>query len=369
MQRKQNLKGPMKKEKSIVFIHMLNNFSGSPNVLSVVAEEIYRRGIETNIITSFNNQGFLSNTPASKKININYSFYHNKLLRLFEFVKFQILSTFSVLSQPKEKVIYINTILPFLPAIISKLKGNRVIYHIHEAYPQKGIFQKICFWCAEFASEKILCVSQYVKNNLSETAKQKAVVIYNALDSSFTDNIIEKKKHPVKTLLMISSARTYKGILEFAKLSSELPAYNFVLVCDASEKEIEQIFPEKYLILSNLKIYSTQKNLHPFYASADLIVNFSNPHLIVETFGLTILEGMYYGLPAIVPTIGGITELVDNEENGLKIDVNDFDTLKKGVISIFETPELYNKMSKKALLKAQHFDRDIQIQKINDELF
>jgi len=33
----------------------------------------------------------------------------------------------------------------------------------------------------------------------------------------------------------------------------------------------------------------------------------------VETFGLTILEGMTYKLPAIVPPVGGVIELV--EEN------------------------------------------------------
>ena len=37
---------------------------------------------------------------------------------------------------------------------------------------------------------------------------------------------------------------------------------------------------------------------------------------MVETFGLTILEGMAYGLPALIPPVGGITELVEHGRSG-----------------------------------------------------
>lgn len=359
----------MEKNNSITFIHLLNNFSGSPNVLATVAREIHARGIHTTLLSSFNNWGFLSGVPSDKRINIGYTFHKNRLLRALALVKFQVLGALKVVQLQKNEIVYINTILPFLPALAAYIRGIKVVYHIHEAYASMGVFQKICFWVAEKSSSKIICVSGYVKEHLSEHAQKKALVVYNALDPAFTDHVIPKGEHTAKTVLMVTSAREYKGIFEFCQLASAMPLYRFVLVCDANQEEINRIFPQQFRDLPNLKIHPTQENLHPFYAQAHLILNLSNPKLIIETFGLTILEGMYYALPAIVPPVGGIAELIDEGENGLKIDVNDFEKLKNGVSYILENSENYRRMSESALSKTAKFNREVQLQKIINEIF
>ena len=359
----------MEKNKPITFIHLMNNFSGSPNVLATVAREMHARGIHTTLLSSFNNWGFLSGVPSDKRINIGYTFHKNRLMRALALLKFQVLGALKVVHLQKNEIVYINTILPFLPALAAYMRGIKVVYHIHEAYASMGVFQKICFWVAEKSSSKIICVSGYAKDHLNENAAKKAVVVYNALDTSFTDKIRKKVEQTAKTVLMVSSAREYKGIFEFCKLASALSQYRFVLVCDAGEAEIRSIFPQELRDIPNLVIHPTQIDLHPFYAQSDLILNLSNPKLIVETFGLTILEGMYYALPAIVPPVGGIAELVDEGENGLKIDVNDFEKLKNGVFFILENSENYRRLSESALSKTAKFNREVQLQKIINEIF
>jgi glycosyltransferase involved in cell wall biosynthesis len=86
-------------------------------------------------------------------------------------------------------------------------------------------------------------------------------------------------------------------------------------VVNATEKEIQEYFKGKE-IPKQLIIYPTQTDTHPFYQEASVILNLSHPDLWVETFGLTILEGMRYGLPAIVAPVGGVTELVEDNKNG-----------------------------------------------------
>ena len=49
--------------------------------------------------------------------------------------------------------------------------------------------------------------------------------------------------------------------------------------------------------------------------------------MAVETFGLTALEAMSAGLPVIVPTEGGIAEMVTDGDNGYKIDVQDLNKI------------------------------------------
>lgn len=348
----------------IVCIHVFNGFSGSPNVLATVVNGLFNDNYDVTLVTSFNNEGFLSNVKCENKKSIFYVFKKNKILRLFEFLKFQFLAGCFLINYCKNDVVYLNTIQPFFPAIIAKLRGNKIIYHIHEAYPKKSFFTKILFFIVQVTATKIICVSEYVLNELNTKSKKKAIVIYNSLSLEFCKNQISKNKvEKQKNILMVSSAKEYKGVFEFCRLATLLEDYDFTLVCDASKQEISKLFDD-YTNIPNLQILETQTDLHPFYADADLIMNLSNPGQIVETFGLTILEGMSYGLPCIVPPVGGITELVDEGVNGYKVDCRETEELVGKIRLMLEDDLKYKKMSTESLKRAKMFSFDVFINKI-----
>ena len=156
---------------------------------------------------------------------------------------------------------------------------------------------------------------------------------------------------------MICSLKKYKGVDEFVSLAKINSDFVFKLVVNASQTEINDYFKNE-ILPSNLFLYPTHKNLHPFYEEASIILNLSDVNSWIETFGLTILEGMAYGLPAIVPPIGGVVELVENGENGFLIDSKDLATISEKIRNILTTPELYRSMSKNALEKSQFFCED-----------
>lgn len=351
-------------KKQIVCIHVLNGFTGSPNVLATVVNGLFSENYDVTLLTSLNNNGFLSGVNCTQKINISYVFKKNTVGRLVQFLKFQIVATMVLLKNNKDAIVYLNTIQPFLPAIFSKLRGNKVIYHIHEAYPKKSFFTSFLFFIVQVTSTKIICVSEYVLNELNAKSKEKANVVYNSLSLDFCRNqVLRNKVEEQKTILMVSSVREYKGVLEFCKLASLLVEYNFVLVCDASKEEILVLF-DKYNNISNLQLLATQTNLHPFYAEADLIMNLSIPSQIIETFGLTILEGMTYGLPCIIPPVGGITELVWEGVNGYKVDSRQTEELVNKIRLMLDDDSKYKEMSKEAMKMAKNFSFDVFINKI-----
>ena len=351
--------------KSITFVHLWNNYSGSPNVLNTVVGGLTDRGYKTTVISSFNNDGFLSDVNCSKRINVKYEFKRNIVLRLLGFLRFQLIAAYAISKTNKSEIIYINTIQPFLPALVAKLRRQKIIYHIHEAYPEKSYFQSFLFFVVNRTSSRIICVSNYVKDELDKSVMDKATVVYNSLDNSFLSGMMAgNTEDSNQHILMISSARVYKGIFEFCELAKRLPQYDFTLACDIEKIEIQKLF-SGYLSTKNLSIYPTQKNIHPLYASSNLILNLSNPQQIIETFGLTILEGMAYGLPAIVPTIGGISELVDEGKTGYHVDVNDTIRLVSKISELLENRALYAEMSKNALLKSSSFSRIKQTNEID----
>lgn len=57
-------------------------------------------------------------------------------------------------------------------------------------------------------------------------------------------------------------------------------------------------------------IYNRQRDVIKFYNKATVVLNLTDKTQAIETFGMTPLEAMSCGLPVIVPTIGGIAELV-----------------------------------------------------------
>ena len=106
---------------------------------------------------------------------------------------------------------------------------------------------------------------------------------------------------------------------------------------------------------SNLTIWDRQKNVLPFYERASLVLNLSNKELFIETFGMTVLEAMAAGLPVIVPTVGGVADLVDDGVNGYKIDVQQLEDIKMRIISILADNEIYVSLSRNAIALSKKY--------------
>ena len=64
---------------------------------------------------------------------------------------------------------------------------------------------------------------------------------------------------------------------------------------------------------------------------------------------------MAYGLPAIVPNVGGPIELVHNGVEGYTIDVTDFKELSDAIVKITSDKTTYEKFSVAALKRSQDF--------------
>ena len=344
-------------------IHLLNDYSGSPKVLKQLINGWIKNDMEVSLFTNQNKTGFLSNIKGSKFYPVWYKSGSNKLLKLINLVISQLLLFFQLLkTTQKEDLIYINTVLPFGAAMAGKIKGNRIIYHIHETSITPILFKKFLFFIVKWAATEVVYVSKFIANQ--EPIKVKSYILYNAIETEFLDKAIKKRK--VKTemnnVLMVCSLKDYKGINEFIVLAKANPYFNFKLVLNASKQEIDTYFKNTQ-IPKNCLIYHTQTNLHPFYQWASVILNLSRPNEWVETFGLTIIEGMSYGLPAIVPPVGGITELVKENYNGFLVDCRNFNELNDKLEVLLNQEKNYQLMSANASTKINEFSENVFINK------
>ena len=164
---------------------------------------------------------------------------------------------------------------------------------------------------------------------------------------------------------MLGSLKRYKGTCEFMDLAKLLPDYSFELVLNETAENVA-LFGQEHQIgsIRNLTVYSRQCDVAPFYNRASVVVNLTDKNLAIETFGLTALEAMSAGLPVIVPTVGGIAEMVEDGVNGYKIDNSDLECIAEHVRQLLSDRALYCRLSENALHVAHKYDEQAMIDTI-----
>ncbi|WP_222536925.1 glycosyltransferase family 4 protein [Pedobacter polysacchareus] len=354
-------------KKRVIAVHMLNDFSGSPMVLRQ-ALELLKLKSEVHLYTATpSGKGILSTIEGINIHPIFYKWSPNKLITLIFYLWAQlVLFSRLLLFLRREDTVYINTLLPFGAALAGLCAGSKVVYHVHEVSINPALFKALLVKTAKLCANELLFVSHYVKAQF-DFAEEKSIVIYNALPDSFVRNATLKTRVRTErkfTVLMLCSAKAYKGIYEFAAIAKKLPFLEFRLVLNASIAETDA-FKRNAAIPENCQVYPVQEDTSNFYLNADLIVNLSRPGQWVETFGMTILEGMVYGLPSIVPPVGGITEVVADGVEGLQIDVTHIHEVIWAIVKLSSNPGYYDKMSLAASAKAKKFSQQNFSHQIN----
>jgi glycosyltransferase involved in cell wall biosynthesis len=348
----------------IVFIHNLNDFSGSPKVLSIIISAMVGK-YKIDLITS-KGPGFLSNITDIKYIDNHYKWYSDSKIKTSIRLLFaQIFIFFRVLFyRNKQTLFYINTVVPFSAALACKITGKTMIYHIHENMNLDKPLYSLYRMVYNFTNKKNIFVSEYLKDITHW--KRNCCIAYNSLDDHFLQerDVYLKSKHKGKrsTILLVGGLRRHKGINEFVKLATMLPQYLFELVVSANKEDINKYFIGTSLP-SNLTIHTLQTDLHPFYRRAKILLQLS--HTIscqsaipwVETFGLTILEAISYGIPSLVPNEGGPIELIDDNINGFTINPLDLEDIKNKISVLMKDDNLYSKFSKNAFNKSKRFSK------------
>lgn len=354
----------------LVCFHLFNDFSGSPKVLRMVLGGLLDRGSWIVEIVTSKGEGALSDLDGRNGAQVHryaYRFSENGAVTMLRYSWVQLyvffLSFRYLLS--RNTVFYINTILPVGAALAGRLMGKRVVYHYHEDAGTKGLFYRLLARAMQGLATEIVCVSAYQRSFLK---REKGVtVVPNAVPEAFVKQLKPNPEEAFgrKRVLMLGSLKRYKGTQEFIELAGRLKDYAFELVLNETPENIAAFWKESGLEQpENLTVYPRQQNVAFFYNRASLVLNLSNKKLFIETFGLTALEAMSDGLPVIVPTVGGIAEMVEDGVNGYRIDVQELDKIEQTINSLFADKDLYLNLAKGAGMYARKYSERAMVESI-----
>jgi len=339
----------------IFAFHLLNDYSGSPKVLGQLLKGWVAAQHEVHLHTSASKPGFLTEIEGIHLHNNHYRFYNFIPIRLILLLFSQLFTLLALMPRLKESdIVYVNTILPFGAAIAGKIRGARVIYHIHETSVNPLIFKQFLLFWVKVCANEVIYVSDFLANE--EPLNKPSHIMWNTIEDNFMKTAIRNRKPYWKTgrVLMVASLKRYKGVDEFVTIAKACPEFNFDLVVNASVKEIVKYFSSS-ILPRNLTVHPAQQNIHPFYQRADVVMNLSRPDEWKETFGLTALEAMAYGLPVIVPPVGGIAEIVHDCLTGFHFNGKDTASISHALRALSADPILFQNISRQAILHANSF--------------
>ena len=352
----------------IIFCHLLNDNSGSPNVLKATIEAMtfHRESVRLFIGSQGSGLLDLSGVPTKRYWYRRSSFRPVTFLSYF-FSQFVLFFSLAIGRIPPKAIIFVNTLLPFGAMIWGKLTGRPVIVHVHEVSISPKALNWFLLVCASKCADQLIYVSKDHLRRLPINGPP-SLIIYNPVSSYLASNasVYSSRKTGKFNVLMLASLKAYKGIDEFIDLSKGMADYDeitFTLVLNADLHEVKG-FIKKFRDLANVNIYPRTNDPSNFYECADLVINLSRIDQQIETFGLTVVEAMTFGIPVIVPPIGGPAEIIKDGCEGFCIDSRDIKSLHKAVLSLFTNPLKAMEMSGAALKCAQKFTFTEYSQKI-----
>jgi len=204
-------------------------------------------------------------------------------------------------------------------------------------------------------TDRIIYVSK-VQRDIVNNGKYnplKHVVIYNAFDKEHYST--EKTKENIRDFYGFSDKDIVIGTV--GRLVSSKGHENLFKAVNGNKKDYSGI---KIMVIGQGPEKSKLRELAHKFGLDTLFLSdrYDVPELMKamdiyvqpsfhEAFGITIAEAMYSGLPVIATNVGGIPEVVKDDETGILVPPRDSKALSEAILTLIDNPEMAKSMGEK----------------------
>jgi glycosyltransferase involved in cell wall biosynthesis len=215
------------------------------------------------------------------------------------------------------------SIVYLLSAIRKLPKRPRVVCSLHDMESVDALMT------SDYAAEMIsvttyfVCPSQYIyreviKNTQIEPSKVKIII----LGVSDVDEISPEKDRTVNQCLVVASLEAHKGtslvLAAWPMILKKFPDAFLIVAGDGKEKIFLEEFSKTLGIERTVHFtgWLERENLIPLFKTSWLCFV---PSTIPEAFGLSAAEAQIAGVPVIASNIGGLSEIIEDDESGFLV--------------------------------------------------
>jgi glycosyltransferase involved in cell wall biosynthesis len=247
-------------------------------------------------------------------------------------------------------VVYVNTIVQPWWIITAKLQRRRVVVHVREAEGQSArIIRKVLYSPLRLA-DLVVCNSESTKREITSVQPQlerTATVIYNGKDwADYRVERVARESDPRRPtrLTVVGRLSERKGQdLVISSLADILSAGHNATLTLAGD-----VFPGYEWFADQLRqtasalgvddrvvLLGFQEDIRPVLQDTDIAIVPSR----IEPFGTVAAECMAAGLLTIVADVDGLTEIVDDGQNGLTFRAGSHQELTQRCLWAMSNPE------------------------------
>lgn len=346
----------MKEKMKILFCIDSMTKGGAERVISNLSNYLINNGYDVNILTVVNsdieydiNLNVKLECLEDKFINVRNE-KNGKIKKISNFVK-RIKLMKKAINKINPDIII--SFLPYtsfitlkaikdIPTIVSirndpKIEYSSKIYNflMKKLYPRADGFV--------YQTED---AKQYFKNIINV----KSAIIPNPINEQFivSQEFQGERKKEIVSVGRLFQQKNHQLLIEsFADLSDELLNYNLIIYGEGEDREkLQRIIKEKKLE-NRIFLPGNIKDVKEKIFDAKMFVLSSD----YEGMPNALMEAMALGIPVIATDCpcGGPKFLIDNNNNGILIDVGDKEQLKNAILKIIKDTEFSKKISHNAI--------------------
>lgn len=202
--------------------------------------------------------------------------------------------------------------------------------------------------CLYRRASRILAQTQYCKEYFTGNLRRKTDVIFNPVimpKEIIGSALTEKKENLIITAGRLAVQKRHDLLIKvFAKFSKIYTDYKLVIYGEGSERENLTNLIKKLNLTGRVKLPGAIPNLWDKLKSANMFVMTS----IFEGMSNSLIEAMCLGLPCISTKVSGAIDLIENNRNGILIDIDDEKALLDSMKKIAQDENYAYKIGKEA---------------------
>jgi len=265
----------------------------------------------------------------------------------------------NIIDKEKIEIVHSRSRVPaWIAYFAAQRKGVNFITTAH-GYYHNYFFSKVMGW-----GKRVIVPSRIIGRHMIDdfgVKPQKIVLIPRGVDlAKFNFNPPKLQREPVvATIGLIGRITPGKGHINFIKAIARVARKTFQLkvlivgdVAPGKEKYRDEIslLVRRFGLERYVNFLSWQRDVSKILSQLDILVV---PSTIPEAFGRVIIEAQAIGVPVIASNLGGIKDIIDNEQNGLLVPAQDPAQMAEAIIRLLKDKQLAFSLAKKAREKVE----------------